>query len=157
MLIGNNQLGFAHNGVVATAVNIDGITIDGDFSDWPEGLEKYPIKDPAFGEPPTDEFDFDAYYRIGYNEVQQVLYVAVTVQDDHTVIDTTDMWNTQDGCEIYAYLNHLEVPSSSERGAYSTLQFSIYGDSRLTYGKTKLRAPYLVEVLRFGNTTKYEY
>ena len=30
MLIGNIQLGFAHNGVVATAVNIDGITIDGD-------------------------------------------------------------------------------------------------------------------------------
>jgi|GEM_PF-1147032 len=157
MLIGDIQLGFAHNGVVATAVNIDGITIDGDFSDWPEGLETYPIEDPAFGEPPTDEFDFDAYYRIGYNEVQQVLYVAVTVQDDYTVIDTTDMWNTQDGCEIYAYLNHLEVPSSSERGAYSTLQFSIYGDSRLTYGKTKLRSPYLVEVLRFGNTTQYEW
>ncbi len=156
-MMGNSQFLFAHNGVIATAANIDGITIDGDFSDWPEGLEKYPIEDAAFGEPPTDEFDFKAHYRIGYNEDLQVLYVAVTVKDDHLVIDTTDMWNTQDGCEIYAYLNHLEVPSSSESGAYSTLQFSIYGDSRLTYGKTKLRAPYLVEVLRFDNTIQYEW
>ena len=157
VLIGVTDLVFAHNGVVATAAKIDGITIDGDFSDWPEGLEEYPIEDPAFGEPPTDTSDFKAFYRIGYDEVKQVLYVAVTVKDDYSVIDTTDMWNTQDGCEIYAYLNHLEVPSSAERGAYSTLQFSIYGNSRLTYGKTKLRAPYLVEVLRLGNTTQYEW
>ena len=64
VLIGVTDLVFAHNGVVATAAKIDGITIDGDFSDWPEGLEEYPIEDAAFGEPPTDISDFKAFYRI---------------------------------------------------------------------------------------------
>jgi ligand-binding sensor domain-containing protein len=153
----SNQPIFAHNGVVANAIELQAIIIDGDFSDWPDGLEHYDIDDPAFGKPPLDKLDFSGSYRIGYNEALQVLYVAVTVQDNHSIIDTTDMWNTQDGCEIYAYLNHLEVPSSSERSAYSTLQFSIYGDTRLTYGKTMLRAPYSVEVLRSGTTTQYEW
>ncbi len=28
----------AHNGAVAIAVPVEGITVDGDLSDWPEGL-----------------------------------------------------------------------------------------------------------------------
>ena len=147
----------AHNGVLAVAPELTNITIDGDFSDWPEGLAHYPITNAAYGEPPTGPADFDASFQIGYSEARQEVYVAVTVSDDHTVIDTTDGWNTQDGCEIYAYLNHREVPSSSQRAAYTTLQFSIYGDTRLTFGNTRLRAPYIVEVQREGNTARYEW
>ena len=147
----------AHNGVLAVAPELGDITIDGDFSDWPEGLVHYPIENAAYGEPPTGTADFDASFQIGYNRALQEVYVAVTVRDDHTVIDTTDGWNTQDGCEIYAYLNHREVPSSSQRAAYTSLQFSIYGDTRLTFGNTRLRAPYQVEVQREGRTARYEW
>lgn len=146
-----------HNGVLAVAPELTNITIDGDFSDWPEGLAHYPITNAAYGEPPTGAADFDASFQIGYSEDRQEVYVAVTVRDDHTVIDTTDGWNTQDGCEIYAYLNHREVPSSSQREAYTSLQFSIYGDTRITLGNTRLRAPYSVEVQREGNTARYEW
>lgn len=33
----------AHNGAVAIAVPVAGITIDGDFSDWPAEMRRYPI------------------------------------------------------------------------------------------------------------------
>jgi len=34
----------AHNGAVAIAVPVEGITVDGDLSDWPEGMRKYSIQ-----------------------------------------------------------------------------------------------------------------
>ena len=33
----------AHNGAVAIAVPVEGISVDGDISDWPEELRRYPI------------------------------------------------------------------------------------------------------------------
>ena len=71
-----------HNGVLAVAPELTNITIDGDFSDWPEGLAHYPITNAAYGEPPTGAADFDASFQIGYSEAGQEVYVAVTVRDD---------------------------------------------------------------------------
>ena len=147
----------AHNGVLAVAPELNDITVDGDFSDWPEELISYPIARAAYGEPPTGPDDFDASFRVGYSKERQELYVAITVRDDHIVIDTTATWNTQDGSELFVYLNHQEVPSTSQREAYTSLQFSIYGDSRITLGNTRLRAPYAVQVQREAHTTRYEW
>jgi len=33
----------AHNGKVAIAVPVEGIVVDGDLSDWPEDMRRYPI------------------------------------------------------------------------------------------------------------------
>ena len=33
----------AHNGAVAIAVPVEGIKVDGDLSDWSEGMRRYPI------------------------------------------------------------------------------------------------------------------
>ena len=34
---------YAHNGAVAIAMPVEGIVIDGELSDWPEGMRQYPI------------------------------------------------------------------------------------------------------------------
>jgi hypothetical protein len=93
----------AHNGSVAIAVPVEGIVVDGDFSDWPEGMTRCPILLLEYGEKLKDAEDFAGDFRIGYNERENALYVAVEVQDESTVIDTATTnpvpWNTQDGCE----------------------------------------------------------
>ena len=67
--------------------------------------------------------DFQASFSIGYNEEENALYLAVEVQDESIVIDTTSAatWNNQDGFEIYLDLAHGLEQSS-------TVQFFIYGD-----------------------------
>ena len=49
------------------------------------------------------------------------------------------------------------MPSSSQRAAYTSLQFSIYGDTRLNFGNTRLRVPHLVEVQREGQMPRCEW
>ena len=48
----------AHNGAVAVAVPVEGITVDGDLGDWPEGMDRYPIALMEFGDTPKDSLDF---------------------------------------------------------------------------------------------------
>ena len=38
--------------------------------------------------------------------------MAVEVQDESIVIDSTDTWNSQDGCEVYIELSHGDLPST---------------------------------------------
>lgn len=75
----------AHNGKVAHAYPIKGITIDGDLSDWPESLIKNSIDSLDSGKEPSGPDDFSARFGIGYDLRQQSLYVAVEVTDDHNV------------------------------------------------------------------------
>ena len=72
----------AHNGAVAIAVPVEGIVVDGDLSDWPEGMREYPIELPESGDKPVDEEDFQGSFRIGFNEQENALYVAVGALDD---------------------------------------------------------------------------
>ena len=50
----------AHNGAVALVWPLDGITVDGDLSDWPEDLPRYELTRPEFGDPPTGPADLSA-------------------------------------------------------------------------------------------------
>ena len=94
---------FAHNGAVAIAVPVEGITVDGDLSDWPEDMVKYPIRRVEAGVPVQDEADLHGVFRIGYSEEENALYIAVEAHDQSMVMDTSSAanWNTQDGCEVY--------------------------------------------------------
>jgi len=74
----------SHNGAVAIAVPVEGIVVDGDLSDWPE-MREYEITNVEQGEKPKDEGDFKASFRIGYNEKENALYVAVEVQDGSVI------------------------------------------------------------------------
>ena len=72
----------AHSGHVALAYPMEGITIDGDFSDWPEHVPSYPMEILAYGEEPTGPEDLSASFRVGYNYEAQELYFAFEIQDD---------------------------------------------------------------------------
>lgn len=70
-----------HSGL-ALAYPVSGIGIDGDLSDWPAGLPRYPVSLTLFGGPPADPQDCLAEFQAGYSEVENALYVAVEVQDE---------------------------------------------------------------------------
>ena len=113
MLSGAEQA-LAHNGQIASALPLEGITIDGQLDDWPADGSRYRI-DLQFqdgGEPLTGPEDHEAYFRLGYSIQENALYAAVEVADDFVVIDAQDpehRWDTQDGCEIYLSLQHAEA------------------------------------------------
>ncbi len=124
----NNSL-YAHNGAVAYAYPIRGISIDGNLSDWPTGLMAYDIQKVELGEPIDGEKDLEAHFRIGYNIEQNSIYIAVTIIDQSTVFDTTSQatWNTQDGIELYLSTAHLKSGSP-------VIQYSQHGNQRLVSG-----------------------
>jgi hypothetical protein len=119
LLVGLVRLAEAHNGAVAVAVPVEGITIDGDLSDWPEGMREYPITLPEFGDSPLDAGDYQASFRIGYSEPEQALYIAVEVQDEFIDSTSTGAWDAGDGCEVYLNVGH---------GRTQPLQFRVYGN-----------------------------
>ncbi|MFH1571017.1 MAG: serine hydrolase [Gemmatimonadota bacterium] len=94
----------AHNGSVAIAYPVRGITVDGDLTDWPAARQTYPVARLEYGSAPADTLDLQAWFRVGYDAGS--LYVAVEVRDDAAIVDTTDEWNTQDGCEVFVDLSH---------------------------------------------------
>ena len=77
----------AHNGALAIAVPVEGIKVDGDLSDWPVEMRRYPIALFADGsDRPKDTMDFQGDFRVGYNERENTLYFAVEMQDESVVL-----------------------------------------------------------------------
>jgi len=65
---------------VALTYPVEGIQIDGDLSDWPAALPRYSIAIAAFGRSRNAQ-ECSAEFRLGYNERENALYVAIDVQD----------------------------------------------------------------------------
>jgi hypothetical protein len=97
-----------HNGAVAIAVPVEGIVVDGDLSDWPEDMVKYPMLQRTSGVPLRGGEDFTGWFRVGYSAIENALYVAVEAQDESVVREPQGKpsWDTQDGCEIYVDVGH---------------------------------------------------
>ena len=114
----------AHNGRVALAFPLEGITVDGDLSDWPSEAVRYPILSTEYGLPPGNAGDFQGSFRLGYNLATNSLYLAVEVDDESIIAETTSAprWDTQDGCEVYLDLAHGERQSAA-------VQHFIYGST----------------------------
>ena len=112
----------AHNGAVAIAAPVERIAIDGDLSDWPEGMRTYPVARTIGGDSPRGESDFRASFRLGYSVAEDALFVAVEVEDDSAVIEG-QTGIQHDGCEIYFDPEHGEESSS-------VLQPRIWGRER---------------------------
>ncbi len=99
----------------AYAVPVEGITIDGDISDWPDNMIRWPILDDTHTRGDTDlDFedlhtsgDYSCSFMIGYNLDENLLYVAVIAQDDLEYAKNIDSWNT-DACELYLDAPHRE-------------------------------------------------
>ena len=109
----------AHNGRSAIAIPLENITIDGDLSDWPPDMRRYPILINETGLPPRNDDDFKATFRLGYNTEDNALYIAVEVRDESIFLDPGGAWNTRDGCEVYLDIDHHDdgLP----------LHFALYG------------------------------
>ena len=48
----------AHNGAVAIAVPVEGIVVDGQFDDWPEGVQRWPVDRAEFRDRPKSAADY---------------------------------------------------------------------------------------------------
>jgi len=123
----------AHNGAVAIAVPLEGITIDGELDDWPERMKRYPIRLTRVGPGPVDAEDFQATFRVGYHARENVLYLAVEVEDESTVIDTTTgaQWEPQDGLDIFIKGPHALGDKALAR------QYVLWGYTRREYGEAR--------------------
>ena len=120
----------AHNGSVAVAYPIRGITVDGDLSDWPASVAAYTVRRAEVGPAPTDSTDFHGWFRVAYDLEQSSLYLAIEVEDD-VVVDTASTWNGSDGCEIFVDLTHGREDSPCVQnvlyGLHQDMYLSGYG------------------------------
>ncbi len=105
-----------------TAVHLENIVIDGDLSDWPDGLERNYILNHGQAYGPTDidhadlmtSEDLHAYFMVGYNLATNFLHVAVVVRDD--VQANGFGYSSVDGCEIYTEGKRKGRVVTPERG-----------------------------------------
>ncbi len=117
----------AHNGRVALVYPVQGITVDGDLSDWPENLPRYPIASRPYKElslenisTVQDEQDFKAFFWAGYNADENALYLAVEVQDQSIVAtDSKYNWGTNDMGAIVFDLHHARENTTPQVYAIS--------------------------------------
>ena len=105
------------------------ITIDGDLSDWPSDLTRYPIRNLGLGDSLATTADYDGSFRIAYDKERNEIFIGVEVTDQSIITDTTDYanWNTQDGAELYLDEDHFKTGSP-------VTQYSAYGEKQLTFG-----------------------
>ena len=147
----------AHNGAVALAYPVSGITVDGDLSDWPSGLTRYPIVRPEYGEPPHGADDLTAVMRVGYDISAHALFVAVEVRDESIVISDEVVrggggWNSQDGCDLYLDVAHADNESPAS-------QYVLWGRSKEYFveGAETHHNAIEIEVERGQNIHCYEW
>jgi hypothetical protein len=101
------QNGTLAEGHIALAAPMSGIVIDGDLSDWPEDTPRLPMRNHFQAYGPTDlegvdldtSTDFNPHMMVGFNDEEDVLYVAVTVQDVEFYMAGNE--HRRDGIEIY--------------------------------------------------------
>ena len=141
---------WAHNGAVSIAYPIDTISVDGDLSDWPQGLPSYAIARTEFGDEPHGKTDLSGHFRIGYDVKNSALYVAVEVIDDSNVAGPGSQWDAQDGCDVYLDRGHLEKGSSVE-------QYAQLGSRLAAIGQQAAKERVVVGVKRVGSNRVYEW
>jgi ligand-binding sensor domain-containing protein/serine phosphatase RsbU (regulator of sigma subunit) len=151
LILGSGVPTRAHNGSVALAVPVEEIAIDGDFSDWPVEMRRYPIGRFGYGDSPGDASDLKAWFRLGYDIGGNALYLAVEVEDDAILAGTEG--KDQDGCEVYLDLLHGDRDSPA-------MMYAAYGERREARDQHGSLQPWEgVELgqAREGNILRYEW
>ena len=142
----------AHNGAVAIAVPVEGIKVDGDLSDWPDGLARYPIQRVYGSAPVQGEANLQGFFRIGYSEKANALYIAVDADDQSVVVDTSAAapWDAQDGCEVYVDVAH-------GRESVPVAQYSVRGEAPRVFGEGARLSDFAAAVQRDTRGHRYEF
>jgi hypothetical protein len=120
---------YGQNGAVGVACPARGITVDGELSDWPAGLQSHPIGRIALGDRPGGEDDVKAPFRIAHDAGSRALDVAVEVRDDPVVLDGPGEapWDGQDGCE-------LDIDAAHACDGPPVVQYARYGNQDPVFG-----------------------
>jgi len=95
---------YGHSGKIAFAYPLSEIKIDGKLNDWPKNIERYEINN-ILGSPGNTI----AFFRIGYNLLEQNLYVAVEVKDNSNIKSNSNndiWWNPEDKQILYLDFDH---------------------------------------------------
>jgi len=161
----------AHNGKIALAYPVEGIVIDGDLSEWPEGIRIYPIREmvEGYGYGRTDlngmdldtSTDLSPEFMVGYSLEEQLIYVAVRVRDDRIETNVGDD-RGNDACEVFLDAQYGSLPfryvMCPQDGSYwpngsnpSLTQFLL--GYQLSVDQTRSRGA----VARWGDVTVYEW
>ena len=105
----------AHNGsLVATSV-VDGVTVDGDSSDWPADLPWHPVGLNLYGDAETSVEDCSARFRIALDEANLKVYALVEVRDDSFVPrPKVHSWTSNDAFDVFVAVPNLTRPNKAE-------------------------------------------
>jgi CubicO group peptidase (beta-lactamase class C family) len=111
----------AHNGKVGYAYPLPAIIVDGNFSDWPKDIVKYPISTLLSETKAVNDADYNGFLQMGYRVEDHSLYLAFTITDDIFMEDTSAnvKWDSQDGLELYLDARHLPTGSAVASFMYS--------------------------------------
>ena len=121
----------AHNGHAALAVPLQGIVIDGDLSDWPEDMQRYPVAYEYGGDTLQGGGDYRANFRVGHDDIKNILYVAVEIIDDSVLrAPLAKEGMRADQCEIHLNLVHEFDPNVSS-------MHYMHGEEQSAFGKAK--------------------
>ena len=120
-------------GQTARAAVLKDVVIDGRLDEWPEDLERYPIRNNFQVYGPTDldgadletSDDLSSHFRVAYDPDENLLYVAVEARDDEVVVGNDPM--ETDACEIY-------VHGLGREGKGISLQYAIVPGGWGSYG-----------------------
>ena len=142
----------AHNGAIAYALPVSGITVDGDVSDWPSSMTRYTLNNVEVGVAIDNKEDLTASFRIGYDKALNTLFIAVEAIDQSMVIegDQRVNWDTHDGAELYLDLSHHQ--STPE-----ITQYAQYGPEKLIFGFKQDWDGVELKSSAQGNTRIYEW
>jgi CubicO group peptidase (beta-lactamase class C family) len=153
------QQGFAHNGRIGYAHPLPNIKIDGDFSDWPKDVMKYPIATFLSDTKAVNDADYNGFFQIGYRLEDHSLYIAFTITDDDFLQDTSAnvKWDSQDGLELYLDARHLPVGSAVASFMYSEKLHTINKSAYDPFTKNASWDITEIVMKRNGNTRLYEW
>ena len=154
------QTANANNGSVALAYPIKDIVIDGNFMDWPMSATRYPLSHYNGDFSSGGTFDLNGYFRIGYNEAEQALYVAMEVTDDLYVQSPENpQWWAHDMQVLYIDPQHKDQPTGV-LAFEATAYFSKIVEQQINWDPYVQNASWDMvecEVVRDGNSTRYEW
>ncbi|MBT4502638.1 MAG: hypothetical protein HOC74_33210, partial [Gemmatimonadetes bacterium] len=142
----------AHKGAVALVTPMDEIAVDGDLSDWPQQIARYPIE-VAYFNPPQNEEDFQGWLQLGYSTAHNALYVAVEVNDESVATDPIvyPPFDVRDGCFLMVDAEHAE--KGRNIGSYYLLR---NGESSVSGPEVK-QSDFQAAMQTADRTTRYEW